>query len=139
MTEYWRAHRLAAGVQHFCGLGYSRPEEPRGETSDNFTDIDKLVFEPNFLKFVRPAFSPVGLMLEQWGQSLQAGRVYHRKIYLINDLEESWNGALEIYFESDGTKNRSFHPSSVSRCLPKDHQRGELQDTFRPRPLRSGG
>lgn len=95
-------------MQHFCGLAYSRPDEPRGETSDNFTDIDKLVFEPNFLKFVRPAFSPVGLMLELWEQSLQAGRVYHRKIYLINDLEESWSGALEVYFESDGQKTEAF-------------------------------
>jgi len=107
-TEYWRAHRLAAGVQHFCGLGYSRPDEPRGETSDNFTDIDKLVFESNFLKYVRPAFSPVGLMLDVWERTLQAGRVHHRKIYLINDLEESWSGALEVYFESEGQKTEAF-------------------------------
>lgn len=108
MTEYWRAHRLAAGVQHFCGLGYSRPEEPRGETSDNFTDIDSLLFEPNFLKYVRPAFSPLGLMLEQWEQSLLPGRVYHRKIYLFNDLEESWSGAVEVFFESEGQKTEAF-------------------------------
>jgi hypothetical protein len=108
MTEYWRAHRLAAGVQHFCGLGYSRPEEPRGETSDNFTDIDKLVFEPNFLEYVRPAFSPVGLMLDVWDDSMLAGRVHHRNIYLINDLEESWSGPLEVFFESDGQKTEAF-------------------------------
>lgn len=108
MTEYWRAHRLAAGVQHFCGLGYSRPDEPRGETSDNFTDIDNLVFEANFLKYVRPAFSPVGLMLDVWDQSLQAGRVHHSSIYVINDLEESWSGAVEVFFESDGQKTEAF-------------------------------
>ena len=108
MTEYWRAHRLAAGVQHFCGLGYSRPDEPRGETSDNFTDINNLVFESNFLKFVRPAFSPVGLMLDVWDRSLQAGRVHHSSIYVINDLEESWSGAVEVFFESDGQKTEAF-------------------------------
>lgn len=104
MTEYWRAHRRAAGVQNFCGLGYSRPEEPLGETSDNFSDVDRLIFESNFEKFVRPAFSPLGLMLEVWDHSLSASTTYDRKIYLINDLEEAWTGKLKIYFESTGDK-----------------------------------
>jgi hypothetical protein len=110
MTEYWRAHRLAAGVQHFCGLGYSRPEEPLGETSDNFSDINKLVFESNFEKFVKPAFSAVGLMLELWDHSLSASTSYERKIYLVNDLEEAWSGTAKIYFESpqDKTENQNL-------------------------------
>ncbi len=102
MTEYWRAHRTAAGVQHFCGLGYSRPLEPRGETSDNFSDINKLFFEPNFTRFVRPAFSPVGLMLDIWENSFQAGLKYDRQLYLINDLKEPWEGMVKVFFEKDG-------------------------------------
>ena len=100
MTEYWRAHRLAAGVQHFCGLGYSRPDEPLGETSDNFSDINTLVYESNFEKYVKSSFSPVGLMLEVWDYSLNASTSYDRKIYLVNDLEEPWSGMINIYFES---------------------------------------
>jgi hypothetical protein len=104
MTEYWRAHRKAAGVQHFCGLGYSRPDEPRGETSDNFTDIDKLEFEPHFLKYVKPAFSPVGLMLDVWDQSLDAGSEYLADVYLVNDLGVSWSNPVKVFLESDGQK-----------------------------------
>ncbi len=108
MTEYWRAYKKAAGVQHFCGLGYSRPDEPRGETSDNFSDINKLVFESNFEKYVKPAFSPVGLMLEVWDHSLSAGSSYERNIFLINDLAEPWTGKVKIYFDSNNVRGESL-------------------------------
>jgi len=110
MTEYWRAHRLAAGVQHFCGLGYSRPEEPLGETSDNFSDINKLVYESNFEEYVKSAFSPVGLMLDVWDYSLNASTSYDRNVYLINDLGVPWSGMINIYFKSkdDRTESQSM-------------------------------
>ncbi len=77
-TEFWRAHRDCAGVLHFCGLGYSRSgDKPRpegGATSDHFIELEKLKFEPQFEKYVRNAFSPVGIMLDYWGQDLPAGR-----------------------------------------------------------------
>jgi hypothetical protein len=104
MTEYWRAHRKAAGVQHFCGLGYSRPDEPRGETCDNFIDIDELVFEPRFEKYVRPSFAPVGLMLDVWDHTFPAGSEQDRHLFLINDLGQPWEGSLELYFERKGEK-----------------------------------
>jgi hypothetical protein len=103
-TEYWRAHRNAAGVLHFCGLGYSRPEEPRGETCDNFTDIDNLVFEPMFEKYARPAFAPVGLMLEVWDYSFPAGSTQQRHLFVINDLAEPWSGTVRIFFEAAGQR-----------------------------------
>jgi hypothetical protein len=96
LTEYWRAHRKCAGVLHFCGLGYSRPEEPRGQTSDHFIDIENLTYEPNFVKFVKPAFSPVGLMINFWEKSIQASENHEFEIYLINDLETEWNGKLKL-------------------------------------------
>lgn len=57
-TEYWRAHRKCAAVMQFCALGYSRPNEPKGETSDNFIDIENLVFEPTFERY---CITPGGL------------------------------------------------------------------------------
>ena len=51
LTEYWRAHRRAIGILHFCGLAYSHPDEQRGQTSDNFTDIKNLTFQPEFYKY----------------------------------------------------------------------------------------
>lgn len=107
MTEYWRAHRKAAGVQHFCGLGYSRPEEPRGETSDNFIDIDNLEFEPHFEKYVKPAFSPVGLMLDVWGHDFPAGTEQELKLYLINDPDLPWSGNVAVYFEMNGKQSEN--------------------------------
>ena len=45
LTEFWRCHREAAAVMHFCGLGYSRPgDKPRpegGATCDDFIDIEE--------------------------------------------------------------------------------------------------
>ncbi len=92
-TEFWRGHRECAGVLHFCGLGYSRAgDKPRpegGATSDHFIDLEKLTFEPNFEKYVRDAFAPLGLMLDYWGQDLPAGKEQEIKVTIINDLYES--------------------------------------------------
>jgi hypothetical protein len=99
-TEFWRAHRECAGVLHFCGLGYSRAgDKPRpegGATSDHWIDLEKLTFEPNFEKYVRDAFAPVGLMLDYWGQDLRAGQEHEFKVVVINDLYEDWQGRVRL-------------------------------------------
>jgi len=96
LTEYWRTHRMCAGVLHFCGLGYSRPEDPRGQTSDHFIDIKNLTYEPLFVEYVKPAFSPVGLMINFWNISVKAGTKENIEIYLINDLDSQWKGKLTL-------------------------------------------
>jgi len=95
-TEYWRSHRQCAGVLHFCGLGYSRTEEPRGQTSDHFIDIRNLVLEPNFVKYVRPAFSPVGLMIDWWNLSCKPDEKLEIPVAVINDTYDDWNGEVKI-------------------------------------------
>jgi hypothetical protein len=99
-TEFWRAHRACAGVLHFCGLGYSRAgDKPRpegGATSDHFIDMEKLRLEPNFEKYVRDAFSPVGIMLDYWGQDLPAGKEFEFKAIAINDTYEKWQGTMRL-------------------------------------------
>ena len=94
LTEYWRAQRNCAGVLHFCGLGYSRPEEPRGQTSDHFINIKDLTFEPQFVKYVRPAFAPVGLMINFWDNKINPDEEKDISIYAINDLYDDWQGKL---------------------------------------------
>jgi hypothetical protein len=104
LTEYWRANRFCAGVLHFCGLGYSRPVEPRGQTSDNFIDIKNLVYEPLFVKYVKPAFNPVGLMIDFWDRSLQSGRsgiTLGIEVYTINDLDIPWSGPITLTLRPD--------------------------------------
>jgi beta-galactosidase len=100
LTEFWRAHRKCAGVLHFCGLGYSRPgDKPRpegGATSDHFIDLEKLTFEPNFERYVRDAFSPVGLMIDFWAEQLVGSSEREFKVFVINDLYSSWKGPVRL-------------------------------------------
>jgi len=100
LTEFWRGHRECAGVLHFCGLGYSRAgDKPRpegGATSDHFIDLEALTYEPNFARYVRDAFSPVGLMIDFWGGDLPAGAEREFKAYVINDLYTEWQGTVHF-------------------------------------------
>lgn len=92
-TEFWRCHRNAAGVLHFTALGYSRDD---GQTSDNFIDPAKLEYESEFLKYVPDAFSPVGLMLDEWGKEIETGKQHRFNIIAINDLEAPWSGEVHL-------------------------------------------
>lgn len=96
LTEYWRGHRKAAAVMHFCGLGYSRPEKPRGQTSDHFIDIKNLTYEPNFYRYVKPAFSPVGLMIDFWESSCKQGEKVLIPINVINDTYDRISDSLIV-------------------------------------------
>jgi beta-galactosidase len=118
-TEFWRCHRECAGVLHFCGLGYSRPgDKPRpegGATSDHFIDLEKLTFEPNFERYVRDAFSPVGLMLDYWGQDLPAGKEQEIKVTIINDLYENREGTVQLRLvKGDSTVASQDKPYAVA-------------------------
>jgi beta-galactosidase len=100
-TEYWRAHRQAAGVLHFCGLGYSRPDPPRGQTSDNFTDIRNLIFEPHFYEYVKPAFAPVGLMIDYWEQEAGVGTAITLPVHIVNDTYDTLENELYLRLYRD--------------------------------------
>ena len=102
LTEYWRAHRRAAGILHFCGLAYSRPEAPRGQTSDHFIDIRNLTFEPEFYKYVRPSFAPVGLMIDLWEKSYTPSATVTAPVFVINDLPEPFEQDVVLTIEKDG-------------------------------------
>ena len=106
LTEFWRCHRECAGVLHFCGLGYSRAgDKPRpegGATSDHFIDLEKLNFEPHFERYVRDAFSPVGLMIDFWDDELVAGSEQQFRVYVINDRYSNWTGAVNFSLARGG-------------------------------------
>lgn len=105
LTEFWRCRRECAGVMHFCGLGYSRPaDKPRpegGATSDHFIDLEKLEFEPNFEKYVRDAFAPVGLMIDFWDTEPEPGAKRSINVIAINDLYEDWKGTVRLRLMQD--------------------------------------
>ncbi len=106
LTEFWRCHRKCAGVLHFCGLGYSRAgDKPRpegGATSDHFLDIETLDFEPNFEKYVKDAFSPVGLCINKWEDQFPPGAEVIIPVIVINDLYKDWNGSVVLRILSGG-------------------------------------
>jgi beta-galactosidase len=92
-TEFWRCHRNAAGVLHFTVLGYSRND---GQTSDNFINPAELEYESEFLKYVPDAFSPVGIMLDEWGKDIEIDKSHNFNILSINDLEPGWSGLIHL-------------------------------------------
>jgi hypothetical protein len=100
LTEFWRGHRACAGVLHFCGLGYSRPD---GQTSDHFIDLETLTFEPNFERYVKDAFAPVGVMLDFWADRLAPLEARKVTVSVINDLDRDWIGRVRFRVLEDGT------------------------------------
>ena len=99
-TEFWRSHRAAAAVMHFCALGYSRPgDQPRpegGATSDHWTDVEKLTWEPEFYRYVRDAFNPVGVMIDAWAADYPAGVAHEFPVVIINDLSTESRGKVRL-------------------------------------------
>jgi beta-galactosidase len=105
LTEFWRGGRKCAGVLHFCALGYSRAgDKPRpegGATSDHFIDLEKLTLEPNFERYVRNAFAPVGLMIDYWGQDVTAGTERQFNVVVINDTHDREEGSVRLQLLRD--------------------------------------
>lgn len=118
LTEYWRTQGNIAGIMHFCGLGYSRPKEPRGQTSDSFIDIKNLVYEPMFVKHVKSSFAPVCLMIDYWDVKVNRGEKINLDIFTINDLTTDWSGELKIQIlkGSNLISAQSKEISVVSSC-----------------------
>lgn len=115
-SEYWRAHRKCAGVLYFCALGYSRPEEPKGETSDNFIDIPTLVFEPTFERYVKNAFSPVALMIDFWESSVRKASEEDIEIILINDTYSDWPGEVKLSLQrGNETSLEQTHQITINK------------------------
>jgi hypothetical protein len=80
-------------VLHFTALAYSRAD---GQTSDHFTDVENLVYDPEFIKYMPDAFSPVGLMLDEWGDDIRTDTSHDYKIIAINDVEQDWKGKIYV-------------------------------------------
>ena len=117
LTEFWRAHRACAGVLHFCGLGYSRTN---GQTCDNFIDIEKLRFEPEFQRYMADAFAPVGLMIDEWRSQLPAGKELDVPVVVSNDLYQDWNGKVRLPHSARPEGAEGTNPLLRSGCAGAD-------------------
>ena len=94
-TEFWRARRQCAAVMHFVTLGYSRPD---GQTCDHWKEgkVAGLEWEPEFYRYVRDAFAPLGLMLNLGKAFLSPGSTSDVPVILINDLETPQHSPLTL-------------------------------------------
>lgn len=115
-TEFWRCHRQVAGVLHFTALGYDRPD---GQTCDNWIDVANLVWEPQFYKYVRDAFAPVGLMIDFWDETVKKGVATNIPVIVINDLEEEWSGMASFTLIKDEKSVQQKQISIIVKGLGK--------------------
>jgi len=133
LTEYWRKQNNNTGIMHFSALSYSRPEEPRGQTSDNFIDVENQIFEPNFLKYVKPAFAPIGICLDYWKKTGSKKSETSYPIVMTNDTYENWTGVValkilkedKVYSEFSKIVNvEAMNQSSFNIDLPNPKKKG---------------
>ena len=94
-TEFWRAYRRYAGVLHFV---YLTASDPKAFTSDHFRDLKKLVLHPDFEKAMEQAFNPLGVYLNFWQPSLNAGMQRDYTIAMVNDEDRPRTGKLRLVF-----------------------------------------
>lgn len=97
LTEFWRAHRQMAGVQHFVYLTGSYPGV---FTSDHFRDVTTLELEPHFAGYMSEAFKPLGVYLNLWRPQLAGSEPHAFDVMLVNDRAQPVDGDLELVLET---------------------------------------
>ncbi len=96
LTEFWRAYRLYAGVDHFV---YLTGCDPEGYTCDNFRDIRTLELQPHFIDYVGNAFAPLGVYLNFWQPTLEASSHQSFTVMMVNDDDADTEGKLSLVLE----------------------------------------
>jgi beta-galactosidase len=138
-TEFWRGNRNCAAVLEFTALGYSEPI--KGTTSDHFTDVKNLVYEPHMAEAFKNAFAPVGLMIDYWETEVIGASATSIPVVVINDLEPAWSGKVHLVlqqggktvFQQDQTVSvESFGSQRVTFAFPAPTEPGsyDLQATI---------
>jgi hypothetical protein len=97
LTEFWRAYRNYAGVLHFVYLTCSFPG---AFTSDHFQDLVTLQLQPHFRDYVGEAFKPLGVYINFWQPTLEAGAKRRFAVMVINDEYQEATGRLTLSLET---------------------------------------
>jgi hypothetical protein len=132
-TEFWRSHRKAAGVLHFTMLGYSRPD---GQTCDHWRlgGVEKLEWEPEFYRYVREAFAPVGLSVDFWKDKIIRQTQSRVPVVLINDLDQPWSGPVALRLRRAEEAAAILELKSEASLAPFGQSTLDFQVTW-PEPL----
>ncbi len=97
LTEYWRAYRQMAGVDYFVYLTCNIPDAP---TSDNWSDVKRLKLDPAFVDYVGEAFRPLGVYINFFHPTLQAGAPHEFLVKMVNDYDRPMAGELILSLET---------------------------------------
>jgi hypothetical protein len=97
LTEFWRAYRHYAAVDHFV---YLTGCEPGGFTCDSFRDVRKLELDPYFKDYLSNAFAPLGVYINFWHPTLEAGKKHTFQILMVNDDAQASSGELTLVLEN---------------------------------------
>ena len=111
-TEYYRALR-SAGVMQFAGLS-SNYEGCK--TTDIFSNTENLTIEPFIKKYVKNAFSPLGICIFNWSDTFKKGSEQQVPIVLVNDTYQDWEGAIifEILHQGKMISSQTINASVKS-------------------------
>ena len=96
-TEYYRALR-SAGVMQFAGLN---SDYEGCNTTDIFSDIDSLTINPYIKKYLKDAFSPIGICIFNWSDSFKKSSKQEISIVLVNDTYQDWKGNIKLRIFKD--------------------------------------
>lgn len=82
-TEFWRARRQFAGIVNFVYLTCSYPGV---YTSDHWRDVRHLKLDPAFADYMGQAFKPLGVYINFFHPTLQAGAPHEWSMTTTNLL-----------------------------------------------------
>ena len=77
-------------------LGYSRGQEPRDATSDNFVNVANLKLEPYFEKYMKSAMYPVCILIDRWEEWFCKEEQIELPVKMINDNPEPWKNVVKF-------------------------------------------
>ncbi len=92
-TEYFRAHRNAAGILHFTGLTC---DHPWSLTGDHFEDVATLRVRADHDTTFRDCFAPLGVYLNFWRTQLTPDGGLQLDAMLVNDTAARLAGEIEF-------------------------------------------
>ena len=97
-TEHWRAHRNYAGILHFVYLTCSYPGV---FTADHFEDVKAPRLDRSFKDYMGEAMKPLGVYLDFFQPTLEAGKSRSFRVMMVNDLYAPERGELRLTLEAE--------------------------------------
>ena len=79
-----------------------------GQTCDHWKlgGVEKLEWEPEFYRYVRDAFAPVGLAVNFWNDKVIPRTRARIPVILSNDLDQAWSGPITLRLRQAGSCDR---------------------------------